>query len=110
MICESLVLLLSLPRTPTTFHLFRAVLALGMWCMIFGITGLFLRYFSGHSPLWRYLCDSSYFIYLAHVPVLLALQIATFYVPLPAPIIAPSNPWSTMSTAPPKNSKPATRR
>lgn len=83
------VLLLSLPRTATTFHLFRAVLALAMWCLIFGITGLFLRHFSGHSPLWRYLCDSSYFIYLAHLPVILLLQLATFHVPLPALILAP---------------------
>ena len=83
------VLLLSLPRTGETFHLFRAVLALAMWCLIFGITGLFLRYFSGHSPLWRYLCDSSYFIYLAHLPVILMLQLATFYVPFPAVVLAP---------------------
>ncbi len=83
------VLLLSLPRTGATFHLFRAVLALAMWCLIFGITGLFLRYFSGHSPLWRYLCDSSYFIYLAHLPMILLLQLVTFHVPLPAVILAP---------------------
>jgi glucans biosynthesis protein C len=83
------VLLLSLPRVPATFHLFRAVLALAMWCLIFGITGLFLRYFSGHSPLWRYLCDSSYFIYLAHLPVMLLLQLMTFYVSLPAVVMAP---------------------
>ena len=57
--------------------------------MIFGITGLFLRYFSGHSPLWRYLCDSSYFIYLAHLPVILLLQLVTFNVPLPAVVMAP---------------------
>jgi peptidoglycan/LPS O-acetylase OafA/YrhL len=83
------VLLLSLSRTGATFHLFRAVLALAMWCLIFGITGLFLRYFSGHNPLWRYLCDSSYFIYLAHLPVILLLQLVTFNVPLPAVIMAP---------------------
>lgn len=82
-------ILLSLPRNPVNFHLFRAVLALGMWCAIFGITGLFLRYGSGHSPLWRYLCDSSYFIYLAHLPVILALQVATYYVFVSAVIIAP---------------------
>lgn len=67
----------------------RAVLALAMWCLIFGITGLFLRYGSGHSPLWRYLCDSSYFIYLAHLPVMLALQLMLFYAPLPAVALAP---------------------
>jgi hypothetical protein len=40
-----------------------------MWCLIFGITGLFLRYRAAHSALWRYLCDSSYFLYIAHLPV-----------------------------------------
>jgi glucans biosynthesis protein C len=84
-----IVLVFWMPRGPASFHLFRVVLALAMWCLIFGITGLFLRYFSGHSPLWRYLCDSSYFIYLAHLPVILMLQLATFHVPLPAVIMAP---------------------
>jgi glucan biosynthesis protein C len=80
--------LVSFPKG-TFFHLPRALLAPGMWCMILGITGLFLRYFSGHSPLWRYLCDSSYFIYLAHLPVLLALQLTTFNAGLPALLAAP---------------------
>ena len=84
-----IVLALWIPRGPESFQLFRVVLALAMWCLIFGITGLFLRYFSGHSPLWRYLCDSSYFIYLAHLPMILLLQLVTFYVPLPAVILAP---------------------
>ncbi|HTR83608.1 MAG TPA: acyltransferase family protein [Reyranella sp.] len=82
-------LLIWAPRTGMTFHLFRAVLAVAMWCLIFGITGLFLRYGSGHSPLWRYLCDSSYFIYLAHLPVILALQLLTLHAALSALIVAP---------------------
>ncbi len=84
-----IALVLWIPRGPESFHLFRVVLALAMWCLIFGITGLFLRYFSSHNPLWRYLCDSSYFIYLAHLPVILMLQLATFHVALPAVIMAP---------------------
>ena len=82
------VLLYAIPRGGG-FYLLRAVLALAMWCMIFGITGLFLRYFSGHSPLWRYLCDSSYFIYLAHLPVILLVQLVMFNVPLPAIVMVP---------------------
>ena len=83
------VLIYSIPHGDSGFYILRAVLALAMWCLIFGITGLFLRYFSGHSPLWRYLCDSSYFIYIAHLPVILLLQLVTFNVPLPAVIMAP---------------------
>src|SRR5476649_953134 len=83
------VLIYSIPPGDVRFYVLRAVLALAMWCLIFGITGLFLRYFSGHSPLWRYLCDSSYFIYLAHLPVILLLQLVTFNVPLPAVVMVP---------------------
>ena len=88
-LCVAYVMTLILLPKAAAFYEKRVVLALGMWCMVFGITGLYLRYFSGHSPLWRYLCDSSYFIYLAHLPVILALQLATFHVALPAVIIAP---------------------
>jgi glucan biosynthesis protein C len=61
----------------------RAVHSLAMWLLIFGVTGLFLRYLSGHSALGRYLCDSSYFLYIAHFPLILALQLAFKDVPLP---------------------------
>lgn len=83
------VLIYSIPHRDASFYVLRAVLALSMWCLILGITGLFLLYFSGHSPLWRYLCDSSYFIYIAHLPVILFLQVMTFHVSLPAVIMAP---------------------
>jgi glucans biosynthesis protein C len=65
------------------FYAMRAVLALAMWCLILGITGLFLRYLSGHSPLGRYLCDSSYFLYIAHLPVIMLFQLILLGVPLP---------------------------
>jgi peptidoglycan/LPS O-acetylase OafA/YrhL len=40
-----------------------------VWLFIFGITGLFLRYFSGHSARMRYISDSSYWVYLLHLPL-----------------------------------------
>jgi glucans biosynthesis protein C len=45
------------------------------WSLILGLTGLFLRYLD--RPLYglRYLSDSSYFLYLAHMPVLLVAQL-----------------------------------
>ena len=53
-------------------------------CLILGVTGLFLRYLSGHSVLRRYLCDSSYFLYIAHLPELILLfQLILLDVPLP---------------------------
>ena len=48
---------------------FHKILINGLivWLLIFGITGLFIRYASHHSPLMRYLSDSSYWVYLAHL-------------------------------------------
>jgi glucan biosynthesis protein C len=43
--------------------------ALAVWCFIFGITGLFLRYFSGHSKTMRFISDASYWFYLIHLPL-----------------------------------------
>ncbi len=41
--------------------------ALLVWLLIFGITGLFIRYGSKHSALMRYISDASYWVYLAHL-------------------------------------------
>jgi glucan biosynthesis protein C len=65
------------------FYLARALHSLALWLLIFSVTGLFLRYLGGHSALRRYLCDSSYFLYLAHMPVLIAFQLLLRDVPLP---------------------------
>ena len=64
------------------FYVTRFANALAMWSLILGITGLFLRYLAGHSALRRYLCDSSYFLYIAHFPVILAFQVILKDVPL----------------------------
>lgn len=39
------------------------------WLFIFGITGLFIRYGSKHSATMRYVSDSSYWVYLLHLPL-----------------------------------------
>jgi peptidoglycan/LPS O-acetylase OafA/YrhL len=51
-------------------------LALAMWLFIFGFIGIFLRLFERPIPWIRYLSDSSYWLYLVHMPVLLVFQIA----------------------------------
>lgn len=43
------------------------------WFFIFGITGLFLRYFNNQSSFRRYLSDSSYWVYLVHLPFTLII-------------------------------------
>ena len=44
------------------------------WLMSLGCLGLFERYLSHPSSRSRYLSDSSYWLYLAHLPVVVALQ------------------------------------
>lgn len=43
------------------------------WFFIFGIMGLFLRYFNNSSKTLRYLSDSSYWVYLVHLPFTLII-------------------------------------
>jgi glucan biosynthesis protein C len=65
------------------FYLIRAVHSVAMWLLILGVAALFLRCLGGHSALLRYLCDSSYFLYIAHMPVILAFQLLLRDVALP---------------------------
>jgi peptidoglycan/LPS O-acetylase OafA/YrhL len=41
--------------------------------LVFGVMGVFLRHADDHSPLLRYLSDSSYWVYLAHMPAVVVL-------------------------------------
>ena len=51
-------------------------LALAMWLFVFGVIGTFFRVLERPVPWIRYLADSSYWLYLVHMPVLLGFQIA----------------------------------
>jgi len=51
-------------------------IALCCWLNLFGCLGLFLRFFDSHRPLVRYLSDASYWIYLAHLPVVVFMHVA----------------------------------
>lgn len=57
--------------------------ALGLWSITFGLTGLFLRHAASERALWRYLSDGSYWMYVVHMPVVMAFQIALAAVPIP---------------------------
>jgi len=54
--------------------LFSTVYLLGGWFWIFGLIGAGLRFVSEPSPRWRYLADSSFYIYIMHLPIVYALQ------------------------------------
>jgi len=54
------------------------------WTMSFGIMGLFRRLLKQENKTVRYLSDSSYWLYLTHLPLMLAAQVAVRDWPLPA--------------------------
>ena len=55
-----------------------------VWLFIFGITGLFIRFGSKHSEKMRYISDSSYWVYLIHLPLIVIIPAFISEFPLPA--------------------------
>lgn len=64
--------------------LFGGALAytLTIWTWVFAITGAALKFLNKESPVIRYVADSSYWIYLAHLPIVAAMQVAVGTLPL----------------------------
>lgn len=55
---------------------FAVCYALAIWCWTFAFVGLALRFLDSESPARRYIADASYWIYIAHMPLVMALQAA----------------------------------
>jgi peptidoglycan/LPS O-acetylase OafA/YrhL len=53
-----------------TLAWFTAAYMVGIWCWIFGLIGVSVRFLSDASPARRYLADASYWMYIVHLPVL----------------------------------------
>lgn len=51
-----------------------AAYAVAIWTWTFAVIGLALRFLSDHSPVRRYIADSSYWIYVIHLPIVIVLQ------------------------------------
>lgn len=65
------------PVEPGTEKLiYAAFYALAVWGWTLGLIGVAMRYLSSQSPVRRYLADASYWIYIVHLPLVLALQAA----------------------------------
>ena len=81
---------LTSPATPAsadaTTLAYALVYAWGGWSWTFALIGLSMRFLSGHSAMRRYMADASYWIYLAHVPLVMALQLLVSQWPGPAPL------------------------
>ena len=63
--------------------------ALILWLLVFGLTGLFLRYCSRERLFARYLADASYWMYLMHMPVVMVFQMALGPLAWPAAVKVP---------------------
>jgi glucan biosynthesis protein C len=66
--------------------LYAASYAAAGWAWSIGIIGAAMHFWSEKSALRRYLADASYWIYLLHLPIVMALQVALSDVALPAPL------------------------
>jgi len=53
------------------------------WVVTLGVMGFFCRYFSHLGYRARWFSDSTYWMYLAHLPLVLAIQIAVVLLPWP---------------------------
>jgi ABC-type multidrug transport system ATPase subunit/peptidoglycan/LPS O-acetylase OafA/YrhL len=65
------------PGTPIDGGLrlgFAAAYGVASWCWTFAIIGGAMRFLSANRPRVRYLADSSYWLYLLHLPLVFALQ------------------------------------
>ncbi len=62
------------PNGPSGRILFAVVQVSYAWVMSFGMMGLFNRFFRSQRFWVRYLSDSSYWLYLAHIPLVVLLQ------------------------------------
>jgi ABC-type multidrug transport system ATPase subunit/peptidoglycan/LPS O-acetylase OafA/YrhL len=62
-----------MPENPKL--VFTLSLVASAWAWSFAITGGALRFLSGYSAMRRYISDASYWIYLAHLPLVCALQV-----------------------------------
>jgi hypothetical protein len=65
---------------------FAATYALAQWSWAFAIIGLALRFLDTYSPARRYIADASYWIYLVHLPLIMALQVALSQLAWPWPL------------------------
>jgi glucans biosynthesis protein C len=63
---------------------FAGLYAAAMWCWTFGLVGAALRFLRHENPAIRYLADSSYWLYIVHLPLLVALEAVVAKWPLPA--------------------------
>jgi ABC-type multidrug transport system ATPase subunit/peptidoglycan/LPS O-acetylase OafA/YrhL len=65
-----------------TKNAFACLFGVAVWGWALGLTGAALRFLSNYSAVRRYIADASYWIYLAHLPVVAAFQVWVGHWPL----------------------------
>jgi peptidoglycan/LPS O-acetylase OafA/YrhL len=63
-------------------YVYCAAYFVAMWCWVFGLTGAAVRFLSDDNRVRRYVADSSYWLYLLHLPVLAFFSGLMHQVPL----------------------------
>jgi len=77
----------ALPDRDVAAHATAAISgALMVWLLVFGVTGLFHRYLNQPSRTVRYIVDSSYWLYLLHLPFTIWIPGLLSHLSWPAPI------------------------
>lgn len=56
--------------------LYAVLFTASVWTWTFAFIGMAMRFLPGYSAARRYIADSSYWLYLVHVPLVIALQVA----------------------------------
>lgn len=67
------------------FFVTTGIYSISLWCYVFGLLGLAQVVVTNGSPLLQYFSDSSYWIYLVHLPVIVFLKV---FSPGPVPILS----------------------
>ena len=49
--------------------------AAAMWALVFGFSGMFMTFCGRQNGFWRYIADSSYWLYLVHLVLVVPLQV-----------------------------------
>lgn len=61
--------------SPQTKTIYALAYGMGIWFWVLGLTGLCMKIWQTESPVRRYIADSSYWLYIIHLPLVIALQV-----------------------------------
>lgn len=75
----------SAPDGDTPLPVAAAVMAVSAWCWVYALTGLCVRFLTVEHAWIRYLADASYWMYLVHLPLLVAFEIPLVRLDWPIP-------------------------